>query len=416
METFYDAIRLRNIYPSVKMSNDNKTRKVAVHDNFDHNMVIDGFEFVRCLGRGGFATTYLYRDLEKKFGKYVAIKFPHNKSSEEALIQGDIFSLAMLRQHPNIVKIFGVMQVRGRYVLLMEYVEGPLLSELIGRPGTSPKLTVDQSIRYVLDVAKGLAAAHKCKMVHRDIKPENIIIDQAKDTAKILDFGIASLVSDDGFFETVNVRCTPAYTPMEVVLYGKGDSSVDIYSLGMVLYRLVTGTLPFKGQDIMRHEVKPKPPISINPAIPRYLNQAIMSAINPDPHERCHSMEHFISLLDPPPEIEHAKRHLTAGSVKRAQQVLYSLIRRQPDDYRGYMAMATLHSRCQRYSEAVKNLRKAVELDPFEPNLHLNLGTLLLKLNQQNEAIKELETAKKLIRDPKKQKQIKLLLRKIDHV
>ena len=382
-------------------------------------MKIEGFQYVRCLGRGNFATTYLYTDLKKKYGELVAIKVPHDKFTEEALIRGDAFSLAILRQIPNIVSIHEIKQAGGRYVLIMEYVDGPLLSELLNEIGSPPTLPIKQSIGYVLDIAQALAAAHQNQLVHRDIKPENIIIDKAKDSARILDFGIASTISNEGCFRTVNITCTLPYTPLEVLEHGKGDCRVDIYALGMVFYRMVTGTLPFYRRgatpvqmvNILKEE-EPRPPIEINPAIPRYVNRAIMSAINPDPNKRCQSMEAFMSILETPPEIGHARRHMATGAIKRAERVLQTLIDRLPEDSRGYAAMAALLSRCRRHSDAIEMLLKAIEIDPYESGLHVRLGALFLKAGKKEMAARHLKKAMKLGPDKKRKKQIRLLLEK----
>lgn len=385
----------------------------------DLGIKIEGFECVRCLGRGGFATTYLYSDLKKKYGELVAVKVPHDKATEEVLIQGDAVSLAILRQIPNIVRILEIKQAGGRYVLIMEYVDGPLLSELLNEIGSPPTLSIKEAIRYVLDIAQGLAAAHQRQLVHRDIKPENIIIDSARDSARILDFGIASIISNEGCFRTVNIKCTLAYTPLEVLEHGKGDCRVDIYALGMVFYRMVTGTLPYYRRgvtpvqmvNILREEA-PQPPVEINPAIPRYVNRAIMSAINPDLQERCQSMEAFMSILEMPPEIGHARRHMATGAVKRAERVLQTLLNRLPEDSRGYAAMAALLSRCRRHSEAIEMLLKAIEIDPYELGLHLRLGTLFLKAGNKEMAARHLKKAMKLGPDKKMKKQLRLLLEK----
>jgi serine/threonine-protein kinase len=180
------------------------------------HIFIEGFEYMRTLGVGGFASTHLFRDIKGQYGEFIAVKVPHDKEREEALIRGDIFSLPALRNCPYIAKILDVRCIKGRYVLLMEYVDGPLLRDLLGKTGSVAKLPIEKALKYAIHVAKGLDTAHLQQMVHRDIKPENIIINQSNDTAKILDFGIASLMGRKGHFKTSLRRYTAFYSPGEI--------------------------------------------------------------------------------------------------------------------------------------------------------------------------------------------------------
>jgi len=361
---------------------------------------IEGFQYVKTLGRGGFATTYLFSDLKNQYGRYVAVKVPHDKDREEPLIRGDIISLATLRDVPSIAKILDIKRVGDRYVLLMEYIQGPLLRHLLGLPGTGARLSLEKALHYTFQVAKGLEAAQRRQMVHRDIKPENIIIEEKTDQAKILDFGMASLIGTKGFFETQYGGHTPFYTPAEVLVDFKGDHRVDIYSLGVTLYEMLTGTLPYFEPQMtlyrlierMRKE-KPVAPRNINPRIPLYVELAIMKAISYQPENRFQDMRSFIRALEPPPELKAAHDHLAIGSVRRAEHVLRALLERCPQDSRGYLALANLLNRCHKPAEAGLILNQAIELDPHDPVLHLRLGVTLLEMGKKNDALASLARA-----------------------
>ena len=194
---------------------------------------LPGFRHIRTLGSGGFASTELYEDSKGRYGRYVVVKIPHNREREEDLILGDILLMARLESTPYIAKIHDIRRIDGRYVLIMEYVDGQSLRQTINEYKDGRGLPVDRAVKYGLHVACGLRVAHACRRVHRDIKPDNIIIDTATGNAKILDFGIASILGRDGVFETTFGHHTPIYSAPEILYTGKGDHRVDIFSLGV---------------------------------------------------------------------------------------------------------------------------------------------------------------------------------------
>ncbi|OPL12615.1 MAG: hypothetical protein AVO38_14835 [delta proteobacterium ML8_D] len=377
---------------------------------------IEGFEYIKTLGAGGFATTHLFADIEKQYGEYVAVKVPHDKEGEKALVGGDIPSLAKLGDLPYIAKFLDVKSVGDSYVLLMEYVEGRNLRQLLGDVGSLKSLPIKKALAYTIHVAKGLGESHKRKMVHRDIKPENIIIAKSSDTPKILDFGIASPVSKKGHFKTTLGRHTPVYTPGEIFFEGKGDHRVDIYSLGMTLYEMLTGTLPYYKPDITDYRLAeiarkggPKPPREINPQIPIYIEQAILKAISPNQNDRFQDMEGFIQALEPPPQIKMAEQHQKEGSIRRAEHVLRSLIKQRPDDPRGYVALANLLNRCYRSLEAKGMLEQVIELDSQDPTHHISMCMTLSRLGEKTKAEKYLRQAEDLCKEKRLQHQIESL-------
>jgi len=377
---------------------------------------MEGFQWIKCLGRGGFAETHLYADLHQRYGRHVAVKIPHNKELEEALIRGDILSLASLQNIPHIVRILDIHAIEGRYVLLMEYVEGPSLRELIGPTGRGRPLPANKAIAYTQHIAKGLQASHDRQMVHRDIKPANIIISREDDTAQILDFGIASIVNDQGSFETQSKRHTPIYSPPELIFEGKGDHRVDIYSLGVTLYEMLTGGLPYFNpsapliQAIMKMRENGPPSVcEQNPDIPRFLEKVVQTAMAPNPEDRPRNMEELIRSLAPPPELKLAHEHMAAGATRRAEHVLKALIERAPQDARGFVALASIYNRCQKTAEAEAVLSQALCIEPRDADLHFRRGATLLKLGRSAAARESLEEAGKWCRNERLRRKIATL-------
>lgn len=377
---------------------------------------IKGFKYVRTLGTGGFATTYLYSDVEKKYGDFVAVKVPHDRAKEESLVKGDIPSLAQLNEEPFIARYIATISAGGRYALVMEYVEGILLRQLLGMPNTAKRLPLEKALKYALQVAQGLDAAHNKKMVHRDIKPENIIIEQAGDTAKILDFGMASVMDRSGSFETEFGGHTRFYTPLEVLIHRRGDHRVDVFSLGMTLYEMLTGTLPYFTEGITEYKLiewmnnsDPAPLRTKDPAIPLHLEKVIIKAISKRPEDRYQDMQTLIAALEPPRELTIANEMSAGGSIRKAEQTLRVLLSRCPDDSRGYMALANLLNRCHRQTEACDLIKQALEIDPEEPGIHLRLGATLMQLGRKQEAEDALSKAESLSRDKQLSRKIKSL-------
>ncbi len=382
---------------------------------------MEGFECVRALGTGGFAATYLFSDLRGEYGGQVAIKIPHDKEREEALVCGDIRSLSALHDVPYIVKILDVKRAEDRYILLMEYVDGPSLRHLLGPLNEGKPLSISKAVSYALHVAQGLASAHDKGFVHRDIKPENIIVDQKEDVAKILDFGIASLVKDEGYFMTSDSRHTPYYTPREVVFEKKGDVRVDVYSLGMTLYEMLTGKLPFFEEGVsplvlfeyLKEMREPESPRKLNPQVPCYLEDAVLKAVAPDKNARFHDMKALIQSLLPPREIKMAEDHMAAGNAQRAEIILRSLAKKRPSDTRCHAALASLLNRCHRASEARDLLVKAIELDPDDPEIRVRACVTLLQLGEKEEAQRHLRHAESLCCETRLKRQILALRHRV---
>lgn len=251
------------------------------------------YEILEKIGTGGMATVYEAKC--RLLNRKVAIKVLKDEFSNDSefikRFQVEAQSAASL-SHPNIVSIYDVGNEDGLHYIVMELIKGKTLKEVINEKG---KLPWDEATNIASQIASGLEQAHKNHIVHRDIKPHNIII--TKDgVAKVTDFGIAKAVSNS----TINAYGTTVgsvhYFSPEHARGGYTDEKSDIYSLGVVLYEMVTGRLPFDGDTPVTVALKhlqevPVPPISIVPTIPEALNEIILKAMKKEVSERYDTAE-----------------------------------------------------------------------------------------------------------------------------
>lgn len=269
--------------------------------------IIGKYEIQDKLGRGGMAE--VYKAYQKNLDRFVAIKLMHTflVSEQDFLnrFQREAKAMAALN-HPNIVSIFD-FDVYGEnsYYLVMEYINGGTLKdklELLARHGQ--RLAMAEAIRIAREVADALAYAHKRNMVHRDIKPANIMMDAESGRAILTDFGIVKLVGGQSMAYTATGALigTPAYMSPEQALGQSGDERVDIYSLGVLLFHMLTGQLPFEADTplavVMKHVNEPTPlPISFNPEISTGLQTIILKAMAKMPEERYQSADELAGAL-----------------------------------------------------------------------------------------------------------------------
>jgi serine/threonine protein kinase len=267
-------------------------------------MVLRGkYEILGKLGAGGMAAVYRARHLA--FGEVRAIKVVNNRLADDEDFLRRFRNEAVVArrlQHPNAVRVDDLdMTEDGRPFIVMEYVEGQNLREVVRHQGA---LSLRRSVVIARQVAAALAAAHDLGIVHRDIKPDNILLAGSGDTetAKVLDFGIAkmreSALGDSGAVATRTgmVVGTPQYISPEQAMGRRGseiDGRADLYSLGVVLYEMVTGRLPFESDTamgiILHHLQTPPPePREVRPdlGIPDSLSGVLMQALQKDPNRR----------------------------------------------------------------------------------------------------------------------------------
>lgn len=249
------------------------------------------YEVVEKVGIGGMASVYKAKD--KTLNRYVAIKALKDEYAEDQefirRFQIEAQSAASL-SHPNIVSIFDVSEWEGIHYIVMELIEGKTLKDVINEKG---KLPWREACEIASQIAAGLAVAHKNHIVHRDIKPHNIIMTK-DNLAKITDFGIAKAVSSSTINANANSLGSVHYFSPEHARGGYTDEKSDIYSLGIVLYEMVTGKLPFDGDTAVSIAMKhlkdtPEEPIKIVEDIPQGLNDIIMKAMQKEVGSRYQS-------------------------------------------------------------------------------------------------------------------------------
>ena len=264
-------------------------------------VVLDNrYKVIEKIGVGGMAD--VYRGYDELLGRTVAIKILHaNFASDEGFVgrfKREAQSAGRL-SHPNIVSMYDVGYDQGYHYIVMEYVEGKTLKEYIQERG---KLSVDESVKFGVAIAEGLEHAHAMGIVHCDIKPHNMLITKSG-RLKVTDFGIArAMNSQNTMMYTNSVMGSAHYLSPEQANGKPIDGSTDIYSLGVVLYEMLTGRVPYEGDTpiaVALKHVKEKlvPPTRYNPSIPPLLESVVMKALQKNPADRYQSVTEMISDL-----------------------------------------------------------------------------------------------------------------------
>ncbi len=245
------------------------------------------YQIVREIGRGGMGVVYLAKDLN--LGRQVAYKvlppeLKHNPQFVATFVR-EAKALASLG-HPYIVSIFDAGEDGGNYFIIMEYVEGQNLKDLLAR---SRKIPISSGLQIFSQLCQALDYAHGKKVVHRDIKTGNLMWTQGQ-IIKVMDFGLAKVIENAQAGRTA-IAGTPYYMSPEQTLGKALDHRTDLYSLGVTLYELFTGQVPFKDGDIGYQQVHtpPKPPRELNSEIPETLQRIILKCMAKDPSQRYQS-------------------------------------------------------------------------------------------------------------------------------
>lgn len=270
----------------------------------------DRYEIIKTIGEGGMANVYLANDtiLDRK----VAIKVLRGDlSNDEKFIrrfQREALSVSNL-SHPNIVEVYDVGEEDGQYYIVMEYIEGKTLKQLLKKRET---LTLPEVIDIMLQLTDGLAHAHESYIIHRDIKPQNImILDNG--LVKITDFGIAMALNATQLTQTNSVMGSVHYLPPEQANGKSATVKSDIYSLGILMYELINGSVPFKGDNAveiaLKHMKEKIPSIrKQNPTIPQSVENIVIKATAKNPRNRYDSVKEMHDDLEVCMEKENAKK------------------------------------------------------------------------------------------------------------
>jgi eukaryotic-like serine/threonine-protein kinase len=265
--------------------------------------VIEGrYKYIERIGRGAFGTVLLMEDTV--VDERLILKFLNPSiSQDEEMMQRFVHELRYSRKitHPNVIRIYDFLHIRGNYAISMEYFP----SHTLGGEVTDGKpLALRRAVRLGMDVAKGMTVAHQVGIVHRDLKPANVLIND-EGVVKIVDFGVAAAQhqGDTQLTKTGYVIGSPKYMAPEQILGKKVDERADIYSLGVIMYEMLTGTPPYHRGDhmsVMYQHVQGRasPPIELNPALPKGISDLVMKCMAVDKEKRFATMDEVNVALE----------------------------------------------------------------------------------------------------------------------
>ncbi len=276
--------------------------------------MLDQYELLESVANSGMATIFRARDTED--GKIVAVKVPHLRYASDIVFHQRFLReehIGLSLDHPGIIKVLNTKE-KSRLYLVMEYVEGELLSKRLQR---ERRLPVSTAVDFAIQLSDILIYLHDRNVVHRDLKPDNIVI-MPDGKLKLIDFGIAldtalRKITWTGLSQPVG---TPDYMSPEQIKGSRGSTRTDIYSLGIILYEMLTGNVPFQGQTVYtamqaKMTENPVPPRQLRPEVSPQLEEIILHAIERDPKER------FAGARELREALLHQDRVTLTGRVSR---------------------------------------------------------------------------------------------------
>lgn len=262
-------------------------------------LVDERYRVTRRLARGGMATVYVAQD--ERLDRPVALKVMHPHLADSAAFverfRREARSAARI-VHPGVVSVFDQGIVTGQGFLVMELIDGTNLRQLLRAQGA---FTIPQALRYTTDTLEALRAAHRVGVIHRDIKPENILVP-TDGPAKVTDFGLARAASEVSMSSTGNMLGTVAYIAPEIATTAEADARSDIYSVGIMLYEMLTGAVPWAGESplqIASHHVSDNvpSPSATQPWIPREIDDLVAALTAREPANRPADASDAIDLV-----------------------------------------------------------------------------------------------------------------------
>jgi len=289
-----------SLYPSEKVSAPPaETLRMPLKELSTGTIFARRYEVIEELGKGGMGR--VYKVFDKKIKEKVALKLLRPEiSSDEETVERFSNELKYARKiiHKNVCRMFDLGEEEGTHYITMEYVSGEDLKSMIRMMG---RMSPGQAVSITRYVCEGLAEAHKLGVVHRDLKPQNIMIDR-EGKARIMDFGIARSLKAKGITGAGVIIGTPEYMSPEQVEGKEVDQRSDLYSLGVILYEMLTGRVPFEGDTPLSIAVKhkteaPQDPRTLNAQLPLDLSQLILKCLEKDKKNRPQNAEEILSQL-----------------------------------------------------------------------------------------------------------------------
>src|SRR5271157_506700 len=301
---------------------------MGLHDSIDAGSQIDSYRIEAPVARSGMATIFRATDLRDN--RVVALKIPHPDLESDPVLFDRFQREAGIGEklsHPKVMRVFGGEE-RCRVYMVMEWCEGRLLRQIMDEGA----LSHDRAIRIAIGVLEALEYIHSNGVVHRDLKPENIMVD-AEDNIKLIDFGIAcdTAARRLTYAKFTAALGTPDYISPEQVKGKRGDGRSDIYSMGVILYEMLTGKLPFSGPSPLaamndRLLNYPIPPRVADPSVSPQLQEILYRALERDPKNRYPSAREFLGDLEHPEQVGVEDRPELIHWQKRKSQLARKIV------------------------------------------------------------------------------------------
>ena len=263
------------------------------------SVIASRYEILKLLGEGGMGAVYKAQDRE--LDRTVALKVirPELAGNSEVLQRfKQELILARKITHRNVIRIFDLGVTDDLKFITMEFVEGSDLHSVL----KERKLSIEESVKIIRQVCEALAVAHAEQVVHRDLKPHNIMLDSTG-RACVMDFGLARSLETSGMTQVGALMGTPAYMSPEQAKGTPADARSDIYTVGIILYELLTGQVPFQAETslgtlLMRTQGPPPPPVKLDASLPKPLSDITLKCLTVDPDKRYQSVQEIIADLD----------------------------------------------------------------------------------------------------------------------